>query len=108
MQEWEPGYRAADIISPWTVGRFDSIPGVQQYVETCVKQDIEWCARHGIEFMPVVFPGFGWSNLQKGISKDAEATIDRQDGRFLWAQYAALFKAGTTMIYQARAFLSEL
>jgi hypothetical protein len=88
----------ADIISPWTVGRYSTLDGVDQYAETVMAGDIEWCRDHGKEFLPVVFPGFSWHNMNPKSPLDQ---ISRQKGEFLWRQYADARQVGATMIYQA-------
>jgi hypothetical protein len=52
----------------------------------------------GKDYLPVVFPGFSWSNLRPGAHLDE---IHRLKGRFLWKQYLEAKKTGARMIYQA-------
>ena len=94
---WHEIYRLADIISPWMPGRLHSSAEVRIHTETDWIPDMKWCAENGLEYMPVVYPGFGWVNLKN----EASANISRQDGRFLWEQYRCLVEAGSTMVYQA-------
>jgi hypothetical protein len=88
----------ADIISPWTVGRYSSPDGAIQYAQRQMTADVQWCSEHKIDFMPVVFPGFSWHNLKPNSKSDQ---IPRLKGKFLWTQFAEAKKAGATMIYQA-------
>ena len=88
--------RLADILSPWTPGRYRDLAGIRAHAENLWLPDRAWCAERGLGYMPVVFPGFSWRNL-KGVSN----AIDRLDGRFLWEQYRLLANHGFTMIYQA-------
>lgn len=88
----------ADIISPWTVGRYHSLETVEQHARTRWQPDLAWCREHGKEYLPVVFPGFSWKNMYpewKG------KPIARQKGEFLWRQYVEARRAGATMLYQA-------
>jgi len=87
----------ADVISPWTVGRYRDLQGVGKHAAERWAPDQEWLAARGKDYLPVVFPGFSWGNL-KGEKFNS---IPRQKGRFLWSQYVAAKRAGATMIYQA-------
>jgi hypothetical protein len=90
--------RQGDIISPWTVGRYRSLPGVAEHARQRWKKDLEWCRAEGKDYLPVVFPGFSWHNQHPNAPVDE---IPRLQGRFLWKQYVEATKAGATMIYQA-------
>lgn len=88
---------AADIISPWNVGRFGTPADVSRHYENLVRLDQVWCKARSLDYLPVVFPGFSWHNL-KGDKLDA---IPRLRGQFLWSQIVAAKRAGCEMIYVA-------
>lgn len=90
--------RLADIVSPWTVGRFDDTTAVRNYSRERLAGDIEWCRKAGKELLPVAYPGFSWHNMKPHDRMDK---IPRNGGRMLWTQYAEYRKAGATMVYQA-------
>jgi hypothetical protein len=87
----------ADVLSPWSVGRFGDLPGVQCHAKKYWVQDVVWAREHDIDYMPVVFPGFSWHNL-KGAKL---ASIPRLEGRFMWSQVVVNKKAGCDMLYIA-------
>jgi hypothetical protein len=89
--------KMADIVSPWMVGRYGHIEDVDNFCRPLWIKDIQWCKEHNKDYMPVLFPGFSWYNLQ-GEKFDH---IKRQKGKFLWKQYHTAVKCGAEMIYQA-------
>jgi hypothetical protein len=91
--------QAADIVNPWTVGRYTTPDQAKKFAADNWVPDLAWCAAHGKTYMPVVFPGFSWHNLRKG--KAPLNQIPRLGGRFLWSQYVAAHDAGATVVYQA-------
>lgn len=89
----------ADVISPWTVGRYRNPDEVRRHAEQTWAPDIAWCHQRGIGYLPVIFPGFSWTNLKGGDSVfDA---IPRRQGEFYWSQVAAAREAGAEMLYGA-------
>jgi len=100
-KRWLDVWKKADIISPWSVGRLGDAPGVKRQLEKDWKPDVKWCNQNGSEYMPVVFPGFAWSNLKKGTKENPGAFIDRRGGQFLWEQYTAARELGAKFVYQA-------
>jgi hypothetical protein len=88
----------ADIISPWTVGRYRTLPEVGTHARRRWQQDLAWCQAHQKDYLPVAFPGFSWHNSHAKAPLDQ---IPRQKGLFLWKQYVEAKQAGATMLYQA-------
>jgi hypothetical protein len=89
--------KLADVISPWTVGRYTSLDGANDYAEKLLKPDLDWCRQKGIDYLPVVFPGFSWYNMYG----KAYNLIPRQRGKFLWSQFLGAKQAGASMVYVA-------
>lgn len=90
--------RAADIVSPWSVGRFGTPEDVERFAREVWGPDLEWCQHQGKEYLPVVFPGFSWHNMYPDSPLNK---IPRLGGRFLWKQFVELRQLGATMVYQA-------
>jgi hypothetical protein len=90
--------RKADLLSPWTVGRYRTLKGVEGHARRRWEKDLAWCEAHGKGYLPVVFPGFSWHNRHPKSPRDE---VPRLEGRFLWERYLALKGAGATMAYQA-------
>lgn len=88
----------ADVLSPWTPGRYGTPEQAARQGTDVWKPDLEWCRKRSIDYMPVVFPGFSWHNLKSGAPLDQ---IPRLKGEFLWSQFAAAKRAGAEMIYVA-------
>ncbi len=92
----------ADVVSPWTVGRYATTQGVIEHGERVWTADREWCRERNRQFLPVIFPGFSWHNLQKSRRREAALNaIPRAGGKFLWSQAMAAKRAGAEMLYVA-------
>lgn len=89
--------KLADVVSPWTVGRYTNLESASAYAEKLLKPDLDWCRQKGIDYLPVVFPGFSWYNMYG----KAYNLIPRQRGQFLWSQFVGAKAAGASMVYVA-------
>lgn len=88
----------ADVISPWTPGRYRNPEEAVRHANECWQPDVRWCKSRELDYMPVVFPGFSWHNLKHQSPLNE---IDRLGGQFLWTQIVAAKRAGAEMIYVA-------
>ncbi len=91
--------KKADIISPWSVGRYGTLEQVNLHAQKRWRPDVKWCQEQGKDYLPVVFPGFSWYNMHYG--KDFFNKIPRQKGRFLWKQCIEAKRSGASMLYLA-------
>lgn len=90
--------KLADVVSPWVVGRYQSPAEVRRYETNVLKRDLVWCEAAGVDFLPVVFPGFSWHNMNARSPSDQ---IPRRKGEFLWSQFAAAKRAGAKSAFVA-------
>jgi hypothetical protein len=94
--------KAADVIAPWPVGRYDTPEAALKTGTTEREPDIQWAKENGLDYLPGAFPGFSWFNLMKtrGETKPFNQ-IPRVGGQFLWSQAVASKRAGAKMLYLA-------
>jgi len=101
---WTSVYRSFDVLSPWSVGRFADDAGADAFLRRVVLPDLAETHRLGIRYMPVIFPGFSWYNLQRMNGQEKLAIhnkIPRRCGNFLWRQASNLLTAKVTMLRAA-------
>ena len=97
-EAWAEVYRSFDILSPWTVGRFRDDESIDRFYREEVEPDLMETNRLGVGYMPVVFPGFSWHNMNPTAPSNP---IPRRGGRFFWHQIEQALQAGNTMVYGA-------
>jgi hypothetical protein len=87
---WKAVYTSMDGIQPWTVGRYADQAGADGYRKNSLAPDLARANADGNAYLPVVFPGFSWKNLNAGPANQ----IPRRGGRFLWRQAMNAKSAG--------------
>jgi hypothetical protein len=90
--------KKADIISPWTVGRYKTPESAEEFIKKMHGPDIAWCKDNNIDFLPVIFPGFSWHNLKVEAPLDQ---IPRLQGQFFWRQVYENLQLDAKMFYVA-------
>ncbi|WEH29361.1 glycoside hydrolase family 71/99-like protein [Streptomyces sp. AM 3-1-1] len=85
-----PVYQALDMLSPWMVGNAgDNAPQIAA--------DLAALTPRGQDYLPVIYPGFSWSNWKDGPRNE----IPRRSGDFLWQQAVNVRKAGVGQAFLA-------
>jgi hypothetical protein len=96
---WAKAFRRFDVISPWNVGNVTKIAGEKHAATGYWKADIAEAKAAQMAYLPVIYPGFGWTNLKGKDS--ANATVPRLGGQFFWKQFSTAADLGATMAYVA-------
>jgi hypothetical protein len=87
---------------PWSVGRYKTPEDAEAILKVAQASDLEWVSRYGLEYMPVIYPGFSWYNLSAGRGQGARFNdIPRLNGKFFWSQTQASGHSGVKTIYIA-------
>jgi hypothetical protein len=98
--QWQKLYRRFDAYCPWNVGNYvKDAAGAQHAATFYWADDQRDCQQRGTFWLPVVYPGFSWDNLQR--LPPGKSLIARRGGRFLWEQFHALAKLGVDSVYVA-------
>jgi hypothetical protein len=92
---WTSVYRAMDVVQPWTVGRYATLADVDNWMNNRIVPDLAALTANGQQYMPVIFPGFSWYNLNRTARQNQ---IPRNGGSFLWRQANNARRAGAQML----------
>jgi len=88
----------ADIISPWTVGRYGFGSSISWITSHGVPEKT-WCTTNGKDYLPVIWPGYSFHNADAGKPLNE---IPRYGGQFLWDQVKTnISTVGANMLYLA-------
>jgi len=95
---WATVYRSFDMISPWAVGRYGDESGADNFRQNLIVPDLALSTSLGLDYMPVIFPGFSWHNL---FTNSPLNQIPRNGGHFYWRQAYNAIAANCSMLYGA-------
>lgn len=98
--DWKALIGRFDAYAPWDVGNYSrDADGVKRAPFARWAADKAACDELGVMFLPVVYPGFSWDNLQR---KPAGTTIlPRRGGAFTWEQFHAAAELKAASIFVA-------
>ena len=69
---------------------------VDRFYREEVGPDLVETNRLGLDYMPVVFPGFSWDNLQR--RRPGSTNISRRRGEFYWEQFSTVARLGIDVV----------
>jgi len=100
--DWANIYNSLDMISPWSVGRYSNQSGIDSHKNNYTIPDLNTCTSNGVDYMPVIWPGFSWRNIKKKDDPgEPYNKIPRDGGNYFWRQAYNAVDAGVEFIYVA-------
>lgn len=96
---WRAFYQRFDAYVPWNTGNYTRDGNIKKASLGSWVEDQRTCEQNGALWIPSVYPGFGWDNLQR--SAPGTSTIARRGGQFLWEQFYALAQQKVGSVYLA-------
>nr|CAA9243909.1 GH99 [uncultured Armatimonadetes bacterium] len=97
--EWARAFRRFDVIKPWSVGNLDVRGGVKRAQTNYWADDLAEAKRNNMLYLPVIYPGFSWDNLQK--TAPGTSLISRRGGDFFWEQFTTAQRLGIDTAFVA-------
>lgn len=95
--EYLEPFTLADMISPWTVGRYN-YGSCSSWINNNVPKDRAFCEKYDVDYQPVIFPGFSWAGMLHGGRPNA---YPRMAGEFVWRQARLYQLLGSEAFYFA-------
>ncbi len=88
-EAWQKMLTRLDAYSPWNTGNTaKDKDGIVHAATGYWAEDKRACEARGQLWLPVVYPGFSWDNLQR--KAPGTTNIPRRGGKFLWEQFHML------------------
>jgi hypothetical protein len=98
--DWQKFYGRFGAYCSWNIGNYvRDAAGVKHAATNNWAGDQRLAAKLGLLWIPVVYPGFSWANLQQQAPETS--LIPRRGGAFLWEQFYALSRLGADTVYVA-------
>lgn len=92
---WTEVFRRMDAWIPWNVGNYSG-----NYASTGYwREDKYEMDSSDVLYMPLIYPGFGWDNLQN--QAPGTTTKSRLKGNFMWQQFLTARSIGAEAVYVA-------
>jgi hypothetical protein len=98
--QWQAVYRQLGAYVPWNVGNYTTDGRGEKRASTdSWSADRQLCQRNGTLWIPTIYPGFSWNNLQR--KPPGSTDVSRRGGRFLWEQFHELAKMDVDTVFVA-------
>ena len=98
---WRPVMNVADIVAPWAVTGCHDEASADGFCQQIVTPDIAYTSARQQVYLPLIFPGFSWHNLQSQHATAPLNSTPRLGGRFYWRQAHNVINSGAQCLFTA-------